>query len=98
MPSASPRFRGGASRFVLGSGIARPTTEQVECAMAEWWRSFYDDDYLRLWGEFYDEGTSDAQAQAISTVLWLAPGARVLDAPCGFGRLSRPLAARTRAA
>src|SRR5438445_11343376 len=59
-----------------------------------WWRSFYDGDYLLLWGAFYDEAASRAHADAIVSVLGLAPGARVLDAPCGFGRLSRPLAAR----
>jgi SAM-dependent methyltransferase len=59
-----------------------------------WWRAFYDDDYLRLWGGFYDDATSDAQAAAIIAMLGLAPGARVLDAPCGFGRVSRPLAVR----
>jgi SAM-dependent methyltransferase len=59
-----------------------------------WWESFYDDDYLALWGPFYDEAASAAQAGALVTMLGLAPGARVLDAPCGFGRLSRPLAAR----
>lgn len=59
-----------------------------------WWHAFYDDDYLRLWGGFYDEAASAAQADAIIAILELAPGARVLDAPCGFGRVSRPLAAR----
>jgi SAM-dependent methyltransferase len=57
-------------------------------------RSFYDRDYLKLWGEFYDPAASAAQADAIWTVLGLARGSRVLDAPCGFGRLSRPLAER----
>ena len=61
---------------------------------AAWWHAFYDDDYLRLWGGFYDEAASKAQADGIVAILGLAPGARVLDAPCGFGRLSRPLAAR----
>ena len=61
---------------------------------AAWMRSFYDDDYLKLWGEFYDPAASAAQVDAIWTVLGLAAGARVLDAPCGFGRLSRPLAER----
>ena len=59
-----------------------------------WSDAFYDDDYLRLWGNFYDEAASAAQADAIVSILELAPGARVLDAPCGFGRVSRPLAAR----
>ncbi len=61
---------------------------------AAWWQSFYDRDYLRLWGDFYDAAASQAQAEAIWTVLALAPGRRVLDAPCGYGRLSRPLAAK----
>ncbi|HTJ42490.1 MAG TPA: class I SAM-dependent methyltransferase [Kofleriaceae bacterium] len=59
-----------------------------------WWQSFYDQMYLELWGGFYDEAASAAQADALIAMLGLAPGARVLDAPCGFGRLSRPLAAR----
>jgi SAM-dependent methyltransferase len=59
-----------------------------------WWHAFYDDDYLRLWGGFYDDAASAAQADGIVSILGLSPGARVLDAPCGFGRLSRPLAAR----
>ena len=59
-----------------------------------WWQQFYDDDYLKLWGGFYDDAASDAQADGIVAILGLAHGARVLDAPCGYGRLSRPLAAR----
>jgi SAM-dependent methyltransferase len=62
--------------------------------MDAWWQSFYDDDYLALWGPFYDDAATAAQADGLVAMLGLAAGARVLDAPCGFGRLSRALAAR----
>src|SRR5262245_25132175 len=59
-----------------------------------WWQRFYDRDYLALWGQFYDDAATAAQADAIVALLGLAPGARLLDAACGYGRLSRPLALR----
>ena len=38
---------------------------------------------------------ASAQQAAESGRCWIfVPGCRVLDAPCGWGRLSRPLAAR----
>jgi len=59
-----------------------------------WWQTFYDEAYVRLWGPFYDADASRAQVEAIWTVLGLEAGLRVLDAPCGFGRLACPLAER----
>jgi SAM-dependent methyltransferase len=61
--------------------------------MSEWWRGFFDADYVRLWGQREQEG-SLAQVEALWSLLGLQPGSRVLDAPCGYGRLSRPLAER----
>lgn len=62
--------------------------------MAEWWRSFFDDEYLRLWGASTTPEKSREQADELWQVLGLAEGARVLDAPCGYGRISVPLAER----
>jgi SAM-dependent methyltransferase len=53
----------------------------------------FGDDYLYFYEESIDEGHSDEDATAILGHLQLAPGARILDAPCGHGRLSRRLAA-----
>jgi SAM-dependent methyltransferase len=61
--------------------------------MDAWWQSFFDEDYLHVWGTDRDERTM-REVDGLWTVLGLAPGARVLDAPCGYGRLSQPLAAR----
>jgi len=60
----------------------------------DWWDGFFDDDYLRLWGPTLTESKSDADAEAVWHLLDLKGGARVLDAPCGFGRLAHRLAAR----
>lgn len=62
--------------------------------MAEWWRDFFDADYVRLWGASLSSGSPAAQIDALWGLLGLAPGRRVLDAPCGYGRLSKPLARR----
>jgi SAM-dependent methyltransferase len=58
----------------------------------EWWKTFFDEDYLRIAGQVFNQADSDAQAAALWSLLDLRPGCRLLDAPCGWGRLSRPLA------
>lgn len=59
----------------------------------EWWRTFFDDDYVAAWtaaGAF--EGSSE-QAEQIAVSL---PGSslRILDVPCGFGRIAARLQER----
>lgn len=61
--------------------------------MSAWWKSFFDEDYLRLMSQAHSEEVNTGQASDVWSMLDLAPGCRLLDAPCGWGRLSRPLAA-----
>jgi SAM-dependent methyltransferase len=56
----------------------------------DWWQTFFDAEYVRLWSRM--DARAPQQAEAISRALGLAAGMRVLDAPCGYGRLSLPLA------
>jgi SAM-dependent methyltransferase len=60
--------------------------------MDAWWKTFFDDDYLRIWSQVLTDQASDQQALALWSMLDLRPGCRILDAPCGWGRLSLPLA------
>ena len=62
--------------------------------MTDWWESFFDADYVRLWGQSGMAGSETAQVEGLWALLGLREGSRVLDAPCGYGRLSRPLAER----
>lgn len=55
--------------------------------------TFAADDYLYFYGPWPDE-RNQAEADEISTFLELTAGARVLDAPCGHGRLTGVLASR----
>lgn len=60
--------------------------------MNDWWRTFFDQDYLRIWEQVFTEEANAKQAAELWSVLDLNEGCQVLDAPCGWGRLSRPLA------
>jgi len=52
----------------------------------------FGDDYLYFYAESTDDGHSDDDAAEILGRLDLPPGSRILDAPCGSGRVSRRLA------
>lgn len=59
-----------------------------------WWEQFFDEQYLSLWGGMVSPARTNDEADGLWRVLELGPGARVLDAPCGYGRLSLPLCER----
>lgn len=60
----------------------------------EWWDDFFDADYAALWAQVRDDARSDQEVDELTALVGLAPGQRVLDAPCGYGRIARRLAAR----
>jgi SAM-dependent methyltransferase len=53
----------------------------------------FDDDYLYFYGDYIAAG-SDADAELVWRLLELKPEMRVLDVPCGEGRISGRLAQR----
>jgi SAM-dependent methyltransferase len=59
-----------------------------------WWQTFFDAEYLRLWSKFLTPERTAAEAAALCDLLDIRRNTRVLDAPCGSGRLSRALAER----
>jgi SAM-dependent methyltransferase len=60
----------------------------------DWWTSFFDAEYLQLWSQSVPEARSAEEADFFWRILELRAGSRVLDAPCGYGRIARLLAAR----
>lgn len=52
----------------------------------------FGDDYLYFYEESIDDAHSDSDTAEILGLLNLAPGAHILDAPCGHGRIARRLA------
>jgi SAM-dependent methyltransferase len=62
--------------------------------MDNWWKTFFDSDYIRIWGGREKATETDEQVQGIWELLALREGSRVLDAPCGYGRLSLPIVRR----
>jgi ubiquinone/menaquinone biosynthesis C-methylase UbiE len=57
-----------------------------------WWRHHFDDTYFELHDPLFDEATSRSEVAGMRELLGLPHGARVLDAPCGWGRHTRLLA------
>lgn len=60
---------------------------------AEWWETFFAGHWLDLQREVR-AGRAPAEVDFLERVLNLKPGSRVLDVPCGNGRLAIPLAKR----
>jgi SAM-dependent methyltransferase len=52
----------------------------------------FSDDYPYFYAESIDDAHSDADVAEILGLLDLPPGSRILDAPCGHGRIARRLA------
>jgi SAM-dependent methyltransferase len=62
--------------------------------MDNWWKTFFDLDYIRIWGGADRPTETARQVHAVWQLLALQKGSRVLDAPCGYGRASLPIAKR----
>lgn len=60
----------------------------------EWWKDFFSGLALDFWRAVITEERTRADADFIEKMLRVAPGAKLLDAPCGGGRLSLELSAR----
>ncbi|HZU73798.1 MAG TPA: methyltransferase domain-containing protein [Acidimicrobiales bacterium] len=54
----------------------------------------FGDDYLHFYGPGLTEERNRAEVEEICSLLGLSSGARILDAPCGHGRLANLLAGR----
>jgi SAM-dependent methyltransferase len=63
-------------------------------ALGAWWQTFFDRDYIRLWEGAEAPGQNARESVGLWAVLNLSEGRRVLDAPCGYGRIARALAER----
>ena len=60
----------------------------------EWWRDFFSGLVVEFWRGAMTPETTRAEADFLEKRLALAPGKRVLDVPCGDGRLALALAER----
>ena len=60
--------------------------------MASDWDTLFDELYLTTYAPHLAERDSEAEALGAVRLAGVEPGADVLDAPCGFGRHSLPLA------
>ena len=63
-------------------------------APLDWWNGFFDGLAVEFWKAALPPEATQADLDFVWKHLGLSPGARVLDVPCGAGRLSVPLAAR----
>ncbi len=58
----------------------------------DWFETFFDATYGKVLAGQFDESRSREHARIVKRLLGVRKGARVLDVPCGVGRLTIPLA------
>jgi SAM-dependent methyltransferase len=58
----------------------------------DWWRTYFDERYFEMHDPLFSEERSRGEVAGMRELLALPVGARVLDAPCGWGRHTRLLA------
>jgi SAM-dependent methyltransferase len=63
-------------------------------APSDWWKYFFNGLAVDFWRTVVPPEATKADVDFLWTHLRLSPGARVLDVPCGAGRLTLPLAER----
>jgi SAM-dependent methyltransferase len=57
-----------------------------------WWRTYFDERYFEMHDPLFSEERSRSEVAGMRELLALPVGARVLDAPCGWGRHTQLLA------
>lgn len=60
--------------------------------MEEWYATYFDEDYLRLYSSYLSKGKDPGEVEGIVRALELEPGTEILDLACGQGRHTVPLA------
>ena len=60
----------------------------------QWWQNFFTGSVLDFVRESRDRDTTYAEAYFVEQALSVPQGAKILDVPCGAGRLSMEMAAR----
>jgi len=63
-------------------------------SQADWWQEFFSGPVLEFVLHSRDEEQTQADADFLQHALGLPPGARILDVPCGGGRLALEMARR----
>jgi 2-polyprenyl-3-methyl-5-hydroxy-6-metoxy-1,4-benzoquinol methylase len=61
---------------------------------SNWWEHFFEGLFVKLWLQALSPEHTASEAVTIARLLCAAPGADLLDVPCGGGRLSLALAER----
>ena len=61
---------------------------------SNWWETFFTGVAVDMWVQAVPEEHTKREADRLEKLLAVAPGAEVLDVPCGAGRLARVLAQR----
>jgi SAM-dependent methyltransferase len=74
--------------------MLKPNGAAIMSEQSRWAQSFFTGTFVDLWLRAMSEPQTRREADFLEKALCLAPGAKVLDVPCGGGRHSLELAAR----